>query len=91
MTYQPQTTWRYSALNETSKMIRTGIDQRMSQEDKAEAQIGCALFEGATLELMDDGTMQVRNHNTDLAINLGQAAMAANAMREALDRLAIHY
>jgi hypothetical protein len=91
MTFNPQTTWRYSALTETGKMTSTGIDQRVSQEDKAEAQVGCTLLEGATLELLDDGTLQVRNRHTDLAVNLGQAHMATKAMREALDRLAIHH
>lgn len=55
-----------------------------------ESQVGCTMFESSTLELMDDGTMQVRNRNTDVTINLGQAVFAAKAMREALDRLSIH-
>lgn len=49
--------------------------------------IGVTLTNSATMEMLDDGTVQVRIRGTQHAINLGPAQAGMDALQEAVSQL----
>jgi hypothetical protein len=53
--------------------------------------IGITMYRSTTLELLNDGTLQIRLRGSEHSINLGPAREAAQAMTQAMDGLRIHF
>jgi hypothetical protein len=89
-----KTTWRhpgYDALNEKSKPVVVKTYSRPGVSPDPQVSVGCTMRNFTTLELLDDGTLQVRDRDLDKAVNLGRAKEAMEAMAYSMNMLKIHF